>query len=260
METPDQLRDILLQEAADADTLGALEALRVSALGKKGRITDLMKGLGQMDPDARKSAGQALNALKDEVAAAIDAKKTTLADADLNRRLMTEKIDVTLPTGAQAEGYVHPISQTIDEIIAIFGEMGFTVAEGPDIEDDWHNFTALNIPPDHPARQEHDTFYLPGEHGERKVLRTHTSPTQIRTMTAHKPPIARAISRSPNPLPRSISVAPAKAAGFGSVTATIGWRFWAQAWSTRMCCVTAASTPKNTRALPSAWALSGSRC
>jgi phenylalanyl-tRNA synthetase alpha chain len=189
METPEQLRDILLKEAADADTLDALEALRVSALGKKGRITDLMKGLGQMDPDARKAAGQALNALKDEVAAAIDAKKTTLADADLDRRLMTEKIDVTLPSSPQADGYVHPISQTIDEIIAIFGEMGFTVAEGPDIEDDWHNFTALNIPPDHPARQEHDTFYLPGEHGERKVLRTHTSPTQIRTMTAHKPPI-----------------------------------------------------------------------
>ena len=112
-----------------------------------------------------------------------------MADADLDRRLMTEKLDVTLPVQPEGAGTVHPISQTIDEIIAIFGEMGFTVAEGPDIEDDWHNFTALNIPADHPARQEHDTFYLPGEHGERKVLRTHTSPVQIRTMTAGKPPI-----------------------------------------------------------------------
>ena len=189
METPDQLRDALLKDVAAADTLDALDALRVSALGKKGRITDLMKGLGQMAPDERKAAGQALNTLKDEVGAAIDAKKSLLADAALDQRLMTEKIDVTLPAKPEGEGFVHPISQTIDEIVAIFGEMGFTVAEGPEIEDDWHNFTALNIPLDHPARQEHDTFYMPGEHGERKVLRTHTSPVQIRTMTAEKPPI-----------------------------------------------------------------------
>ncbi len=189
MENPDQLRDALLSDVTAADTLQALEDLRVSALGKKGRITDMMKGLGQMAPDERKAAGQALNALKDEVAAAIDAKKTAMADAELDARLLTEKIDVTLPPAPEETGYVHPISQTIDEVVAIFGEMGFTVAEGPDIEDDWHNFSALNIPPDHPARQEHDTFYMPGEHGERKVLRTHTSPVQIRTMTAGEPPI-----------------------------------------------------------------------
>ena len=189
MENPDQLRDALLKDVETADSVDALEELRVSVLGKKGRITDMMKGLGQMAPEERKAAGQALNALKDEIAAALDQKKTALADADLDRRLMTEKIDVTLPPAPESQGSIHPISQTIDEITAIFGEMGFTVAEGPDIEDDWHNFTALNIPADHPARQEHDTFYLPGEHGERKVLRTHTSPVQIRTMTDTKPPI-----------------------------------------------------------------------
>ena len=189
MDNPDQLRDALLKDVETADSVDALEELRVSVLGKKGRITDMMKGLGQMAPDERKAAGQALNALKDEIAAALETKKTALADADLDRRLMTEKIDVTLPPAPESQGSIHPISQTIDEITAIFGEMGFTVAEGPDIEDDWHNFTALNIPADHPARQEHDTFYLPGEHGERKVLRTHTSPVQIRTMTDTKPPI-----------------------------------------------------------------------
>lgn len=189
MQTPEQLRDELMADVGAADTLDALEALRVSALGKKGRITELMKGLGGLDPEARKATGQALNALKDEVQGALDAKKASLADAELDRRLMTEKIDVTLPTKPEGQGFVHPISQTIDEIVSIFGEMGFTVAEGPDIEDDWHNFTALNIPPDHPARQEHDTFYLPGEHGTRKVLRTHTSPVQIRTMSSQKPPI-----------------------------------------------------------------------
>ncbi|MGJ3260457.1 MAG: phenylalanine--tRNA ligase subunit alpha [Rhodospirillales bacterium] len=189
MDNPDQLRDEILKDVDAADSVDALEDIRVSVLGKKGRITDMMKGLGQMDPDARKAAGQALNALKDEIAGALETKKIQLADADLDRRLMTEKIDVTLPPAPETQGTIHPISQTIDEITEIFGEMGFTVAEGPDIEDDWHNFTALNIPADHPARQEHDTFYLPGEHGERKVLRTHTSPVQIRTMTAEKPPI-----------------------------------------------------------------------
>ncbi|MCK5777784.1 MAG: phenylalanine--tRNA ligase subunit alpha [Rhodospirillales bacterium] len=189
MDNPDQLRDDILKDVDAAESVDALEEIRVAVLGKKGRITDMMKGLGQMAPDERKAAGQALNALKDEIADALESKKTTLADADLDRRLMTEKIDVTLPPAPEPQGSIHPISQTIDEITAIFGEMGFTVAEGPDIEDDWHNFTALNIPADHPARQEHDTFYLPGEHGERKVLRTHTSPVQIRTMTAEKPPI-----------------------------------------------------------------------
>ena len=189
METPDQLRDALLKDVEAANSTDALEELRISALGKKGRITELMKGLGQMAPEERKAAGQALNVLKGDVSSAIDTKKAALADADLDKRLMSEQIDVTLPAAYEEIGYVHPISQTIDEIVSIFGEMGFTVAEGPDIEDDWHNFTALNIPLDHPARQEHDTFYMPGEDGQRKVLRTHTSPVQIRTMTDQKPPI-----------------------------------------------------------------------
>ena len=190
MSDTETLKAELLADVEAADTLQALEDIRVAALGKKGAITAQMKNLGGLDPEARKAAGQALNALKGEVAQAIDAKKTAMADAELNAKLLTEKIDVTLPTRPEAQGFVHPISQTIDEVVAILGEMGFAVAEGPEIEDDWYNFGALNIPDDHPARQEHDTFYLPGvgEKG-RKVLRTHTSPVQIRTMLSSKPPL-----------------------------------------------------------------------
>ena len=177
----------VVEKARDLDSL---EQARVQALGKKGRITDLMKGLGALDPDARRSMGQALNALKDDVGRAIETRKQAFAAAALDRRLVSERVDATLPARPEQRGRVHPISQTIDEIVAILGEMGLSVAEGPDIEDDWHNFTALNIPPDHPARQEHDTFYLPGTGGDdRLVLRTHTSPVQIRTMMATKPPI-----------------------------------------------------------------------
>jgi len=189
MNDLEALRTELTAAVAEAASSDALEALRVDALGKKGRVTQLMKGLGAMDPDERKAAGQALNALKTEIANAIDARKQDLAAGELEARLAEERIDVTLPVRPETEGRIHPISQTIDEVVAILGEMGLAVAEGPDIEDDWHNFTALNIPPDHPARQEHDTFYLPGEHdGERMVLRTHTSPVQIRTMQNSEPP------------------------------------------------------------------------
>jgi len=190
MDQVDTLRNDLLGAVCASADLASLEAVRIDALGKKGRITGLMKGLGQMDPEARKQAGQALNVLKDEVAAAIDARKTSLADAELNAKLATDTVDITLPVRGERQGLIHPISQTIEEVTAIFAQMGFTVAEGPDIEDDWHNFTALNIPPDHPARQEHDTFYMPGTDadGQRKVLRTHTSPVQIRTMTEGEPP------------------------------------------------------------------------
>ena len=185
----DTIKTRILEATAAADSLQSLERVRVEALGRKGRITALMKGLGAMDPETRKSAGAALNVLKDDVAAAIEARKEDLG-ATLDARLMEEKVDVTLPVRAEGRGRVHPITQTIDEVIAIFGEMGFTVAEGPDIEDDWYNFTALNIPPEHPARQEHDTFYLPGmAGGHRRVLRTHTSPVQIRTMLERKPPL-----------------------------------------------------------------------
>lgn len=190
MEDLDTLRSDLMSAVNTAASLDALEQLRVSALGKKGQITALMKGLGGMEPEARKAAGQSLNKVKSEVAAALETRKEALADAELDQRLMSEKVDVTLPTRPHPAGAIHPINQTIDEIVAILGEMGFQVAEGPNIEDDWHNFTALNIPPDHPARQEHDTFYLPAtDDNERMVLRTHTSPVQIRTMLTQEPPI-----------------------------------------------------------------------
>ena len=190
MQDLETLRDELMATVGGADSVQALEDVRVAALGKKGSITAMMKGLGGLDAEERKQAGQALNALKTEVADAIEARKADLADAELDARLATETVDVTLPARPEEEGRIHPISQTIEEVVAILGEMGFTVAEGPSIEDDWHNFTALNIPPDHPARQEHDTFYLPGGgEDERTVLRTHTSPVQIRTMENTEPPI-----------------------------------------------------------------------
>ena len=189
MDDLNTLREELMAAVNGATDTAALEEARISALGKKGRLSVMMKGLGVMDPEERKSMGQALNALKTEVADAIESAKTALENAELDAGLDADAVDVTLPVRPQTEGRIHPISQTIDEITAILGEMSFTVAEGPDIEDDWHNFTALNIPPDHPARQEHDTFYLPGEQdGERMVLRTHTSPVQIRTMQNGEPP------------------------------------------------------------------------
>ena len=175
------------EEAATAD---ALEAIRVEALGKKGEITGLMKTLGTLAPEERKTFGQQLNLVKDAVTAAIETRKAALVDAAIEGRLATEKLDMTLPARPGAVGRIHPISQTIDEIIAIFGEMGFGVREGPDIEDDFHNFEALNIPADHPARQMQDTFYLPARlDGSQMVLRTHTSPVQVRTMQSEKPPL-----------------------------------------------------------------------
>ncbi len=190
MENLDALREELLSAVGGVDSLDALEELRVSALGRKGRVTELMKGLGGLDPDERRAAGQALNAVKTAVTDAIEARHAGLADAALDAKLTADRVDITLPVRPEAEGRLHPISQTFDEIIAIFGEMGFAVAEGPDIEDDFHNFTALNIPPEHPARQMHDTFYLPEkEDGERMLLRTHTSPVQIRAMQSTEPPL-----------------------------------------------------------------------
>ncbi len=190
MQDLEALKSELTAAIDGAGDLDALEAVRVAALGRKGSVTGLMKTLGQLDADERKAAGRAFNALKDEIAEAIEARRTTLSASGLDARLAEEKIDVTLPVRPERRGCVHPISQTIDEVIAIFGEMGFTVAEGPDIEEDWYNFTALNIPQDHPARQEHDTFYINAEkEGRRMVLRTHTSPVQIRTMQSQKPPI-----------------------------------------------------------------------
>lgn len=181
--------DITAQIAA-SDTIDALEAVRVAALGKKGSVSGLMKGLGGMSPDERKVAGPLLNSLKVDVADEIAARKSVLEVAALEARLTSERVDVSLPVMEHPAGSIHPVSQVMDEIAEIFAKLGFDVAEGPDIENDFHNFTALNIPPEHPARQDHDTFYLkPDENGERKVLRTHTSPVQIRTMLSGTPPI-----------------------------------------------------------------------
>jgi phenylalanyl-tRNA synthetase alpha chain len=187
--------DSLLQEVAAAVSPEALEQVRVRLLGRNGIVTSAMRGLGALPPAERRAAGASLNSLRDEVAAALAAAGERLRRAALGNRLAEERADVTLPVsigalGGVEPGRIHPISQTIDEIIAIFGEMEFRVAEGPHIEDDFHNFTALNIPPEHPARQEHDTFYLPAKpDGSRMVLRTHTSPVQIRTMLAQQPPL-----------------------------------------------------------------------
>ena len=181
--------DLSAQIDAAADE-AALEAVRVSALGKKGVVSERMKTLGKMSPEERKEMGPALNGLKTRIAEAIESKKTALEEAALEARLATERVDVTLPAAPEPKGAIHPVSQVTEEIVAIFSAMGFDVAEGPDIEDDFHNFTALNFPPDHPAREMHDTFFFEEkEDGSRQVLRTHTSPVQIRTMMNRKPPI-----------------------------------------------------------------------
>jgi phenylalanyl-tRNA synthetase alpha chain len=180
----------IIGEIGAAGSPAALEEIRVRVLGRRGSLTLAMRQLGALDPEARRRRGAELNAQKDRITAALAAAAERLGRAALEERLAVESADVTLPAPAAADGRIHPITQTIDEIVAIFGEMGFAVADGPHIEEDFYNFTALNIPPEHPARQEHDTFYLPPRpDGTRLVLRTHTSPVQIRTMLAERPPI-----------------------------------------------------------------------
>jgi len=180
---------VAVDKAADE---AALEAVRVAALGKNGSVSALLKTLGGMSPDERKAQGPIINGLKDKVTLAIAARKDALGAAALDHRLNSESIDVTLPPRqAPAElGRVHPITQVTDELTAIFADMGFAVAEGPDIETDDYNFTKLNFPEGHPARDMHDTFYFPPKpDGTRMLLRTHTSPVQVRTMLSQKPPI-----------------------------------------------------------------------
>ena len=175
----------LLADIASAADEPAIEAVRVAALGKKGSVSELLKTLGAMSAEERQIKGPAINGLKNRVTEALAARKAELKDAAITARLAAEKVDVTLPVrqSPAERGRIHPISQVIDEITAIFGDMGFSIAEGPDIETDYYNFTALNFPEGHPAREMHDTFFFqPDENGERKVLRTHTSPVQIRTM------------------------------------------------------------------------------
>ena len=186
------LESELLADISGAADLVALEAVRVVALGKKGRVSELMSTLGKLPPEERKTFGQTVNVLKGKVTEALEARKSALEVAALDQRLATERADITLPVrlGPQSEGRIHPVSQVFDEVTEIFADMGFAVAEGPDIETDDLNFTKLNIPPEHPARQDHDTFYMrPRPDGSRLVLRTHTSPVQIRTMLSQKPPI-----------------------------------------------------------------------
>src|ERR671913_1641525 len=184
-------RDLLAQVEAAGDE-AALESVRVSALGKKGSVSELLKTLGSMTPEERKERGPLINGLRDWIQSAIQTRRDALAEAALAARLAAERVDVTLPVqeGPETRGRIHPISQVVDELTAIFADMGFAVAEGPDIETDEYNFTMLNFPAGHPAREMHDTFYFnPQPDGTRLLLRTHTSPVQIRTMLAQAPPI-----------------------------------------------------------------------
>jgi phenylalanyl-tRNA synthetase alpha chain len=181
------LKDIQL-----AANEAALDAVRVAALGKKGTITEQLKLLGAMGPEERKTFGAEINALKSRLEEAFASRKAALLEQKLMAQIASEHVDVTLPLreSALSSGRIHPVSQVIDEIVTIFADLGFAVAEGPDVESDTYNFTALNFPEGHPAREMHDTFFLPSnEKGERMVLRTHTSPVQIRTMETQKPPI-----------------------------------------------------------------------
>lgn len=176
---------------AAAGDLRAWDAIRIAVLGRNGSLTGLLKELGKVAPEQKRARGAALNELKDALAAAIEGRRVALEGAALEARLAGERMDVTLPPLLGASGLIHPISRTMEEMAAIFGAMGFAVAEGPDIEDDWRNFGALNIPAHHPARQDMDTFYVPGIDGDARprVLRTHTSPVQVRTMLNQEPPI-----------------------------------------------------------------------
>jgi phenylalanyl-tRNA synthetase alpha chain len=188
----DGIERSLLADISGASDVASIEQVRIAALGKKGRMAELMATLGSLPNEEKKAFGAAVNAVKTRVTEALEARKALLDRAATTAKLASERADITLPVraGSLAEGRIHPVSQVFDEIIEIFADMGFSVAEGPDIESDDLNFTKLNIPPEHPSRQDHDTFYLrPGADGTRKVLRTHTSPVQIRTMMGQKPPI-----------------------------------------------------------------------
>ena len=185
MSTIDQLTAKALQQIADAGDLDALDALRVALLGKSGEITLQLKQLGTLAPEQRKLAGEAINRAKDAVAEAIAARKLQMEQAALDQRLASERIDVTQPGRGLLPANAHPVSKTLERISEIFSRLGYQTAEGPEVEDDWHNFEALNFPPHHPARAMHDTFYFPSGH----LLRTHTSGVQVRFMKDNKPPL-----------------------------------------------------------------------
>ena len=185
MSTIDQLTAKALQQIAEAGDLDALDALRVVLLGKSGEITLQLKQLGTLGPEQRKLAGEAINHAKDAVAEAVAARKLQLEQAALDQRLASERIDVTQPGRGLLPANAHPVSKTLERISEIFSRLGYQTAEGPEVEDDWHNFEALNFPPHHPARAMHDTFYFPSGH----LLRTHTSGVQVRFMKDNKPPL-----------------------------------------------------------------------
>ncbi len=191
MDTLDALKTKYLSKIEGAGDETALEEVRVAALGKKGEVSLQMRSLGQMSPEERQVAGPALNALKADLTEALALRRDGLADAALNARLAEEWADVSLTPRPQQQGTLHPISQVTEEVIAIFADLGYGVAEGPQVENDWYNFDSLNIPPEHPSRQEMDTFYMHREAGDNRpphVLRTHTSPVQVRHMEAHGAP------------------------------------------------------------------------
>jgi phenylalanyl-tRNA synthetase alpha chain len=191
----EQMKSEVIDKINKAQDVKALEDIRISVLGKKGSITEMMKSLGALSLEEKKEQGAKLNVLKTEVEQALNAAKEKLEEAEMNAKLEKDRIDVTLPVRPSEMGTIHPVSQIYEEVVAIFGQMGFSVADGPDIETEFNNFTALNMPANHPARQMHDTFYLPKEANGSKdiddsyVIRTHTSPVQIRTMLKQKPPI-----------------------------------------------------------------------
>ena len=184
--------DKLVSEAiarfGSVSTAAELEAVKARYLGKSGALSEAMKGLAKLAPEARREAGVRINSAKDRIEAALDARREGLAAARLDARLAEEALDVTLPGRGLARGGLHPATRTLERVEALFRSIGFEVADGPEIESDFHNFTALNQPQDHPARSMHDTFYLKGA-GQRVLLRTHTSPIQVRYMQLHKPPI-----------------------------------------------------------------------
>lgn len=185
MSDIEQLVTAALGDIAAAGSSGALEELRVAVLGKSGTLTAQLKQLGALDPEQRRQRGAEVNAAKERVSAALAARKDELARAETQARLVAERVDVTLPGRHATRGGLHPLTRTLDRISAIFARLGYDVADGPEIEDDWHNFEALNFPPHHPARTMHDTFWFP----DGRLLRTHTSPVQIRTMAGRQPPI-----------------------------------------------------------------------
>ncbi|MCS3745047.1 phenylalanyl-tRNA synthetase alpha chain [Xanthomonas arboricola] len=179
------LTERALADVAAAQTPDQLEALRVALLGKSGSVTAQLKQLGTLPPDQRKAAGEAINQTRDTLTAALSERKATLETAALDARLAGERIDVTLPGRRSERGGLHPVTRTLERIVEIFARLGYELSDGPEIEDDWHNFEALNFPPHHPARAMHDTFYF----GDGRLLRTHTSGVQVRYMDAHKPPL-----------------------------------------------------------------------